>query len=149
MTNMNKLLIVLLCAMGSLALASAQAAAPSAPATAAPAATVKPTDAKNHIGDTVLVCGKVVDTKITKYGIAGMGKPVVFDIDQPEPNPIFYFVTFGSKDGGPDEAIAAYKGKNVCVTGKVSLASDVPYIMVKITDRASNIKIKESSSSAR
>ena len=98
---------------------------------------IKPTDAKNHAGETVTVCGNVVDIKVNKYGIAGHGKPVIFDLDQPEPNPVFYFVTFGEKPGGPQEAISAYKGKSVCVTGKIVLLASVPYIMA---DDRSKIK---------
>ena len=77
-------------------------------------------DAKNHIGETATICGKVVDTRISRYGLTGRGKPVFFDIDQPEPNPVFFFLTFGTKEGGAQEAIDAYKGKNVCVTGTIS-----------------------------
>jgi hypothetical protein len=86
-------------------------------------------DAKNHIGETATVCGKVVDYKVNRYGVANHGLPVMLDLDQPEPNPVFYFVTFGSKAGGPDEAVAAYKDKSVCVTGKITLSSGRPYIM--------------------
>jgi hypothetical protein len=86
-------------------------------------------DAKNHHDETVTVCGKVVDTKVSKYGIGGRGKPVNFDLDQPEPNPVFFFTTFGTETGGPDEAIAAYKGKNVCVTGKVAAAASLTFIL--------------------
>lgn len=121
---MNKILMTLVCAMGGCALALAQAAAP-----AASPARVSPADAKNHIGETVTVCGKVVESRISKYGIAGHGKPVIFYLDQPEASAVFYFATFGSKDGGPDEALAAYNGKSVCVSGKVSTASEIPYIM--------------------
>jgi len=130
-----KILIVVIFMTTLLPLACAQGAA-------APSATppqVTPADAKNHTGETVTVCGKVVDSKINKYGIPDHGKPVMFDLDQPEPDPVFYFVTFGSKAGGPDEAIAAYKGKSVCVTGKITLASGRPYIMA--ADRTS-IKVK-------
>lgn len=81
---------------------------------------IPPTDAKNHVGETAIVCGKVVDIKVAKYGLSGHGKLVVFDIDQPEPNPVFTFMTFGSKEGGPQEAIDAYKDKNVCVTGSIT-----------------------------
>jgi hypothetical protein len=119
------------CTMGLSALAFTQSEA-------APAQ-VTPADAKNHTGETVTVCGKVVDAKTNKYGIAGRGKPVMFDLDQPEPDPMFYFVTFGTKAGGPEEAIAAYKGKSVCVTGKITLASGRPYIMA---DDRTNIKPK-------
>jgi hypothetical protein len=118
MTNMKTLIVVLCTALPTFALA--ESAAPPR---------ISPSDAKSHIGETVTVCGKVVDTKVSKYGIGGHGKPVNFDIDQPEPNPVFYFVTFGSQTGGPQEAIAAYQGKRVCVTGKISTVSDAPYIM--------------------
>ncbi len=117
--NARKALIVLTCTASSLAIGTAESAPPN----------IAPADAKNHIGEVATVCGKVVDTKINKYGIRDHGKPVLFDLDQPEPNPVFYFVTFGTKDGGPEEAIAAYNGKKVCVTGKISEASGRPYIM--------------------
>jgi hypothetical protein len=133
---MNKLLIALLTCMACMGLASAQDAsqAQSAPPQ------VSPADAKNHIGQSITVCGKVVDTKIEKYGIAGRGKPVLFYVDQPQTNPVFYFVAFGSKAGGPDEVIATYNGKNVCATGKVAAAGGNPYIMS--ADDHSNLKVK-------
>jgi len=115
-----KLLIFLICTMSLAALAFAQAP---------PTPRINPADTKNHVGEMATVCGKVVDTKTSKYGIAGHGKPVTFDLDQPEPNPVFYFVTFGAQPDGPAEAIAAYQGKRVCVTGKISTASSAPYIM--------------------
>ena len=117
-------LIVMMCMAGVSALAFAQSAPPPP--------RITPTEAKSRAGDTVTVCGKVVDTKVSRYGLAGRGKPVTFDLDQPEPNPVFYFVTFGTT--GPEEAIAAYKGKSVCVTGKVTVQAGVPYIMA--ADRA-------------
>ncbi len=118
-----RIFIVIMCMTGLSLLAHAQSAATPPPPRIAPA------DAKNHAGEKVMICGKVVDTKINKYGIPNHGKPVNFDIDQPEPNPVFFFVTFGTEEGGPAEAIAAYKGKNVCVTGKITIASNEPYIM--------------------
>lgn len=79
---------------------------------------ISPADAKNHIGENVTVCGKVVDAKnFGKYGIAGHGKPVSLYLDQPEQNPVFYFVTFGTET---EEVVSAYQGKNVCVTGKIT-----------------------------
>ena len=121
MTNM-KTLIVMMCLTGLSPLAFAQSATP--PRIAA-------SEAKKHAGETVTVCGKVVDTKIPKYGLAGRGKPVTFDLDQPEPKPVFFFVAFGSHEGGPKEAVAAYQGKRVCVTGKIETTAEpaVPFIM--------------------
>ncbi|MGO9125583.1 MAG: hypothetical protein ACLP6G_11920 [Terriglobales bacterium] len=106
-----KTLIVTMCMMALLPLALAEEKKP---------ATLTAADAKNHVGETATVCGKVVDTKVAKYGLQGRGKLVVFDIDQPEPNPIFNFMTFGTKEGGPQEAVDAYKDKNVCVTGPIT-----------------------------
>jgi hypothetical protein len=138
-------LVVMMCiaSLSALAVAQSTAGAPSTPSTpsAAPPR-VSPADAKNHRGETVTVCGKVVDTKTSKYGIGGHGKPVIFDIDQPEPNPVFYFVTFGTQPAGPQEAIAAYQGKSVCVTGKITVAATTPYIMA---DDRSKIKIQAES----
>lgn len=121
MTNM-KTLIVMMCMTALAPLAFAQSTTP--PRIAA-------SEAKKHAGETVTVCGKVVDTKIPKYGLAGRGKPVTFDLDQPEPKPVFFFVAFGSHEGGPKEAVAAYQGKRVCVTGKIETTAEpaVPFIM--------------------
>ena len=114
-------MIVIVCSIGLCAVGLAQDAAP---------ARVKPVDAKKHIGETATVCGKVVDTKVTKYGIAGRGKPVSFDLDQPEPNPVFFFVAFGTQPEGPKEVVEAYNGKRVCVTGTIDAqGSSAPFIM--------------------
>jgi len=115
---MTKTLIAVMCLMACVAVA--QNAQPPH---------VAPVDTKNHIGETATVCGKVVDATISKYGIGGRGKPVTFDIDQPQPNQVFYFVAFGTQAGGPDEAVSAYQGKHVCVTGKISSAASGPYIL--------------------
>lgn len=99
--------------MGLLPLAFGQEAAP---------LRIPASEAKNHVGQNATVCGKVVDTKVSKYGLAGHGKPVSFDLDQPEPNPIFFFIAFGTAPDGPSEVIAAYNEKQVCVAGKITLA---------------------------
>lgn len=133
MTNMKTLIVVLF--VTGLSIAQNAANAPSAPPLR-----VAPADAKNHVGETATVCGKVVDNKIPKYGIAGRGKPVTFDLDEPQPNPVFYFVAFGAQPGGPQEVIAAYQGKRVCVTGKINMQPTfAPFILA--ADRA-QIKIQ-------
>lgn len=115
-------LIVMICMTCLAPLAFAQGATPPR---------ITPADAKNHRDEVVTVCGKVVDAKVPKYGLAGHGKPVSFYIDQPEATSEFLFVTFGTQAGGADEAVAAYQGKNVCVTGKISVsaAGGPPFIM--------------------
>ena len=104
------------------------------------AAPVSPADAKSHIGEMANVCGKVVEVKVGKYGLVGRGKVVTFFLDQPEASQVFNFVTFGSKEGGPQEAVTAYQGKSVCVSGKIAETSGVPFIMA--ADRT-QIKIRE------
>jgi hypothetical protein len=127
----GKTVIFTMCITGLLSLASAQTATPPR---------ISASDAKNHTGETATVCGKVVDTKVSKYALAGRGKPVNLDLDQPEPHPVFFFVTFGSQGGAnPEEAQAAYQGKSVCGTGKIAVVGAVPYIMA--ADRA-QIKVQ-------
>ena len=109
MTSMRKLSAIALL-VGLLSLAMAQNAAPKRLTTA---------DANNHVGETAAVCGTVVDSKVEKNGLYGHGFPVSFYLDQPEPTAVFYFIAFGTQKGGPQEAIAAYKGKRLCVTGKI------------------------------
>lgn len=115
-----KTLVLLGCLVGLLPSMFAQTKAPQS---------ISAAEAKNHIDQMATVCGKVVDSKIPKYGIAGYGKPVTFDLDQPAPNPVFYFVAFGAKPGGPQEVVAAYQGKRVCVTGKIDGSPTGPFIL--------------------
>ena len=123
-----KVFLLMICVAGMATLAGAQSTPPAVPASTPPR--VSPADAKDHIGDTATVCGKVVDNKISKYGMSGRGKPVFFDLDQPQPNPVFYFVAFGAQPEGPQEVIDAYQGKQVCVTGKITSAGvGGPFIM--------------------
>jgi hypothetical protein len=106
-------LIVSMGMAGLMALASAQDATPKR---------VVPADAKNHVGESAVICGKVVDTKVFKYGIVGHGKMVALDLDQPEPHSVFSIFAFGPEPGGAKDVIDAYKGKDVCVTGKIGVA---------------------------
>jgi hypothetical protein len=124
----------------------ADAAAKAADAAAkanAPAKPISPADAKNHIGENAIVCGKVVDAKVPKYGIAGRGKPIVFNLDQADPNPIFFFTAFGTEEGGPKEVIEAYKGKDVCVTGVIVHPSAGPPCIF-VSDRSA-VKVTQDS----
>lgn len=129
MTKSSRLLVLYACTLGLLCSGVAQNAQP---------VRVRPAEAKDHVGETVMVCGKVADFKVNKYGIANRGIPVMLDLDQPEPSPVFYVVTFGSKAGGPDEVKSTYKDKNICASGKIALAAGKPYIM---SADGTNIKI--------
>jgi hypothetical protein len=132
MTKM-KTLTALVCMTGLSALALAQNAAATPPRITA-------ADAKKYVDKTVMVCGKVVDSKVSKYGLTGHGKPINLALDQPEPNPVFYLVIFAPREEGAKVAVAAYQGKNVCVTGQINDGPPAPFILVP--DR-SQIKIQE------
>jgi hypothetical protein len=132
MTSVKKMLLMV-CVVGLSLSAFAQQTIPKR---------VDPDDAKNHIGEISTVCGKVVDTKVRENAIAGYGFPVSFNLDQPEPNPVFYFVAFGARPAGPQDdadklrkyaavAVSAYEGKRVCVTGKISAqpSGGAPFIL--------------------
>ena len=124
-----KTILLVVCFTALLPLAAAQSKAPKK---------ITAAEAKDHLNESVTVCGKAVDSKISRYAIADHGKPVSVDLDQPQPNPVFYFVTFGADPHKPGEVAAKYVGKNVCVTGTVSEGGGPPFIMAK---EASQIKL--------
>lgn len=87
-------------------------------------------EARTHVGETVTVCGKVVATRISKYEVAGRGHPVILNLDQPEPNPVFLILTWPSDQTKAAQFEESQQGKQVCVTGKIVKARGVPQIIV-------------------
>jgi hypothetical protein len=120
MKSMKTILLVM-CLAGLLPVAVAQTKAPKK---------ITSAEAKDHVGETVMVCGKAVDTHVPRYAIGDRGKPVEVNLDQPQPNQIFYFVTFSEDVKKPELVDAMYKGKQVCVTGEVSMGKAVPFILI-------------------
>lgn len=86
-------------------------------------------EAKNHEGKEGTVCGKVVSTR---YAESSRGAPTFLNLDSPYPNQIFTVVIWGidrSKFADPE---ATYRGKRVCVTGKISSFKGVPEISATV-----------------
>ncbi len=86
-------------------------------------------EAKNHIGEQAIVCGKVVSSL---FADTSRGRPTFLDFDQPYPNQVFAVVVWGSdrsKFGDPE---TAYRGKRVCVKGKISTFKGVPEVSFRI-----------------
>jgi hypothetical protein len=84
------------------------------------------TEAKDHIGETATVCGDVVSTR---YAASTKGRPTFLNLDKPYPNHIFTIVIWGnnrSKFGAPE---SDYKGKRVCVNGRIAEYRGVPQIV--------------------
>jgi DNA/RNA endonuclease YhcR with UshA esterase domain len=83
-------------------------------------------EAKDHIGETATVCGTVASAR---YAASTKGQPTFLNLDKPYPNPVFTVLIWGenrSKFGTPE---SAYKGKRVCVTGKITDYKGAPEIV--------------------
>jgi DNA/RNA endonuclease YhcR with UshA esterase domain len=74
-------------------------------------------EAKDHVGETATVCGSVVSAR---YASSTKGRPTFLNLDKPYPNQVFTVLIWGenrSKFGAPE---SEYKGKRICVTGKIT-----------------------------
>jgi DNA/RNA endonuclease YhcR with UshA esterase domain len=84
-------------------------------------------EAKDHVGETATVCGSVVSTR---YAASTKGQPTFLNLDKPYPNQVFTVLIWGenrSKFGAPE---SEYKGKQICVTGKIAVYKGAPEIVV-------------------
>jgi len=93
---------------------------------AAQTAPITAREAKDHIGETRTVCGKVLSTR---YAPQSKGQPTFLNLDKPYPNPIFTILIWGenrSKFGAPE---SKYRDADVCVTGKISDYRGTPEII--------------------
>jgi hypothetical protein len=73
-------------------------------------------EAKDHIGQTATVCGKVAGTR---YLDSSSRQPTFLNFDQPYPNHTFTAVIFGenrARFGKPEQD---YLQKEICVTGAI------------------------------
>lgn len=89
---------------------------------------LSPPEAKAHFGEMATVCGRVVDTKTSKYSVGGLGKPITFFLDSPQPNPEFSFTAWTPDPTKLSQLKEAYEGKRVCVTGKIVKLANVPHV---------------------
>ena len=104
---------------------------------------VKPTDAEKYVGKEKTVCGMVASAT---YARRTKGQPTFLNLDQPYPNQIFTIVIWGSdrkKFNSAPEAF--YKGKTICVTGKIKSYKGRPEIIVS---DPSQIKFKSNPTSS-
>ena len=92
-------------------------------------------EAKNHIGETATVCGKVVGTSIAKYQAGNFGYPISLDLEKPEPDPVFVIGTLSPKRLNTAEVESTYQGKMICATGKITELRGVPEIITRKPDQ--------------
>lgn len=88
--------------------------------------TLTATEAKAHIGEQATVCGKVVSTRSAE---SSRGSPIFLNFDQPYPDQIFTLVISGNDRSKFDEPETRYRGKRICVTGKITAFKGVPEVV--------------------
>jgi len=94
--------------------------------TAAQTNKITAAEAKDHVGETGTVCGKVVSTH---YAAKSKGEPTFLNLDEPYPKEVFTILIWGSdraKFGAPE---TKYKDAKVCVTGKITSRREKPEII--------------------
>lgn len=99
--------------------------------------TLTASQARDHIGEQAAVCGKVESTGFAENT---RGKPTFLNLDKPYPQQIFTVVIWGedrSKFGDPE---TTYRGRHVCVRGKITSFKGVPEI---VATEPSQIKVQQ------
>ncbi len=94
-------------------------------------------EAKDHVGETATVCGTVVSSR---YATSTKGQPTFLNLDKPYPNQVFTVLIWGEnrrKFGAPE---SEYKGKQICVTGKIIEYRGAPEI---VADDAQQIRAEK------
>ncbi len=87
--------------------------------------TIPAAQAKDHLGQTATVCGKVVSTRFLE---SANKQPTFLNFDKPYPDHTFTVVIFGDsrpKFGKPEQE---YLQKDVCVTGAIKDFNGKPEI---------------------
>ena len=84
-------------------------------------------EARNHVGETATVCGRVASAHFAEKT---KGLPTFMNLDMPYPKQIFTIVIWGVdrlKFGNPERT---YRDKNICVSGKITSHREIPEIVV-------------------
>jgi hypothetical protein len=84
-------------------------------------------EAKNHVGETATVCGRVASAHFAEKT---KGLPTFMNLDMPYPHQIFTIVIWGTdrtRFGNPERT---YRDKNICVSGKITSHREIPEIVV-------------------
>jgi len=98
--------------------------------------TLAAAEAKDHVGERATVCGKVVSTR---WAESSRGSPTFLNLDQPYPNQVFTLVIWGNDRSKFDNPETTYRGKRICVTGKISPFKGVPEV---VANEPAQIKVQ-------
>jgi hypothetical protein len=89
-------------------------------------------EAKNHVGETATVCGRVASAHFAEKA---KGLPTFMNLDMPYPQQIFTIVIWGAdrtKFGNPERT---YSHRNVCVSGKITSHHGIPEITINTPEQ--------------
>jgi DNA/RNA endonuclease YhcR with UshA esterase domain len=98
--------------------------------------TLTAAEPKDHVGERTTVCGKVVSTR---WAESSRGGPTFLNLDQPYPNQVFTLVIWGNDRSKFDNPETTYRGKHICVTGKISPFKGVPEV---VANEPAQIKVQ-------
>ncbi|TMI63655.1 MAG: DNA-binding protein [Bacteroidetes bacterium] len=91
--------------------------------------TIKLEDAKNKVGDSVTVCGKVFNARFVSNAT---NEPTFLNIGAAYPNQLLTVVIWGDIrkqfNGNPEDI---FLNKEICITGKIELYKEKPQIVIK------------------
>jgi exonuclease VII large subunit len=90
------------------------------------AQSISPAEAKNHIRETVKVCGKVAGERTATNS---KGSPTFINLDAPFPNQVFTIVIW--EEDRQEVGTLPREGSRVCVTGKIQTYKGVPEIVAR------------------
>ena len=91
--------------------------------TAAQTTKITAAEAKDHVGESRTVCGKVVSTH---FASKSKGEPTFLNLDEPYPKEVFTILIWGNdraKFGTPE---TKYKDEKVCVTERSRIIEGNP-----------------------
>jgi hypothetical protein len=94
--------------------------------TAAQTNKITATEAKDHVGETRTVCGKVASAY---FASKSKGEPTFLNLDEPYPKEVFTILIWGSHRAKFDTPKTKYKDARLCVTGKITSYRGEPEII--------------------
>ncbi len=84
-------------------------------------------EAKYHIGEQAIVCGRVVSTR---YAATTRGKPTFLNLDKPYPSQVFAVLIWGENRVKFETPEEQYRGRQICVTGRITEYRKTPEIVL-------------------
>ena len=102
----------------------------------ADAAPLTAQQAKDHVGETATVCGRVASAT---FAARLNGAPTFLNLDKPYPDHLFTAVIWGSDRPKFRQPEVQYQGKRLCVTGSIKIFRGRPEIVVKEPSQISEV----------